>query len=144
LIAQVEDAKQKGARVHCGGEVVTTQGYFYPATVLSDITPQMRVWHEEVFGPVACLFRFEHDDEALKLANESDFGLGATVFTRDTMRQERFKQDLACGMVFVNEMVRSDPRFPFGGIKESGFGRELGDRASLAFTNEKTIWINRA
>lgn len=138
---QVADAILKRARVHCGGAITTSKGYFYPPTVLSNIDDSMRVAHEEVFGPVATVIPFSSDDEALQIANKSDFGLGATVFTVNPKRIERFVEELECGLVFVNDMVRSDQRVPFGGVKESGYGRELGPNAALSFTNEKTVWV---
>jgi acyl-CoA reductase-like NAD-dependent aldehyde dehydrogenase len=138
---QVQDAIAKGAKTHCGGAITTTKGYFYPPTVLSQINPSMRVSHEEVFGPVATLWSFKTDDEALQLANNTDFGLAATLFTTSAERIARFTDELESGQVFVNDLVRSDQRVPFGGIKESGYGRELGPRASLSFTNEKTVWV---
>lgn len=144
LTAQVDDAVQKGARVHCGGKPKGGTGFFYPPTVLTGLTNDMRASAEEMFGPVASIWSFRSDNEALQLANASDFGLGATLFTTNEARIESFTQDLECGQVFVNDMVRSDQRFPFGGIKESGFGRELGERAALSFTNAKTVYVKGA
>lgn len=141
LDEQVGDAISKGVLVHCGATLSKGSGYYYPPTVLSKVTPDMRVYTEEVFGPVATLFCFKDDDEALQIANDTEFGLAATLFTKDVPRIRRFSRELECGQVFVNEMVRSDPRVPFGGIKESGFGRELGPNASLGFTNEKVVWV---
>src|SRR5579871_2483607 len=138
---QVTDAITKGAQVLAGGQLPATAGFFYPQTVLTFINPSMRVWHEEVFGPVASAIPFDHDDEVLALANETSFGLGAAVFTKDATRIKRFARELACGNVFFNEMVRSDPRLPFGGIKDSGFGRELGPEGMHSFVNIKAVVI---
>jgi len=141
LHEQVSDAVKRGARVLAGGSAVPGKGYFYQATVLSELKPDMRVWSEELFGPVACVFRVRNDEEAIKLANASVFGLGGSVWTEDLERGERVARALECGSAFVNTMVKSDPRLPFGGVKESGYGRELSSVGLREFVNVKTLWI---
>jgi len=141
LHGQVSDAVKRGARVLTGGECAPGKGYYYQATVLSELKPEMRVWGEELFGPVACVFRVRSDEEAVELANSSVFGLGGSVWTRDLERGERVARALECGSAFVNAMVKSDPRMPFGGVKESGYGRELSSQGLREFVNVKTLWI---
>lgn len=140
LHEQVVDAKNKGAKILCGGEIKPGSGFFYSPTVITNVTRDMQVWREETFGPLAALRQFSTDDEALLMANDTSFGLGASIWTNDQKRIERFSRDLESGMVFINDMVKSDPRFPFGGIKESGLGRELGSEGIKSFINIKTIW----
>ena len=135
------DAVAKGARVLCGGARIDGAGYFYPPTVVTDITPEMRMYYEEVFGPVAQLFRVNDADEAIALANATPFGLGSNVWTRDGAEQERFTYALDAGAVFVNGMTTSYPELPFGGVGESGFGRELSSQGIRAFCNVKTVWM---
>ena len=138
---QVADAVAKGATVLCGGQRPDGDGWWYPPTVVADLTPDMRMWSEEVFGPVAGLYRASSYDEAVQIANETDFGLGANAWTRDSAEQERFVADLAAGAVFVNGMVTSYPALPFGGIKNSGYGRELSAHGIREFCNIKTVWV---
>jgi succinate-semialdehyde dehydrogenase / glutarate-semialdehyde dehydrogenase len=137
----VFDAVSNGAKVLLGGTQPDGAGWFYPPTVIADITPDMRVYHEEVFGPVALMFRVRSADEALDIANATEFGLGSNVWTRDADEQERFVRDLAAGMVFVNGMTISYPELPFGGIKRSGVGRELAAHGIREFCNVKTVWV---
>ena len=137
----VADAAAKGAKVLCGGAAPEGAGFYYPPTVLAGITPQMRVHTEEVFGPVATLYRVAGIDEAIELANGTDFGLGANAWTGDEAEQARFIRDFAAGMVFVNGNVTSYPQLPFGGVKTSGFGRELSHHGIREFCNIKTVWI---
>jgi succinate-semialdehyde dehydrogenase / glutarate-semialdehyde dehydrogenase len=138
---QVRDAVERGARVLCGGERPDRPGWWYPPTVIADLTPQMRIWSEEVFGPVAGLYRVSSYEEAVEIANGTSFGLGANAWTSDPAEQERFVADLAAGAVFVNGMVTSYPSLPFGGIKNSGYGRELSAHGIREFCNIKTVWI---
>jgi succinate-semialdehyde dehydrogenase/glutarate-semialdehyde dehydrogenase len=135
------DAVAQGARVLCGGKRLDRAGYFYPPTVVADVTPAMRMFHEEVFGPVAQLFRVGSGDEAIEIANATVFGLGSNIWTRDNTEQERFVEGLDAGAVFVNGMTTSFPELPFGGVKESGFGRELSAQGIRAFCNLKTVWV---
>jgi succinate-semialdehyde dehydrogenase / glutarate-semialdehyde dehydrogenase len=141
---QVRDAAAKGAQVLCGGEVPDRPGWWYPPTVVAGLTPEMRMWSEEVFGPVAGVYRAESYDEAIAMANATDFGLGANAWTGDPTEQEHFARDLAAGSVFVNGMVTSYPELPFGGIKNSGYGRELSAHGIREFCNIKTVWLGPA
>ncbi len=145
--AQVEDARAKGAAILCGGGRVAgpggpeRPGFFYLPTVVTGIMPGMRVATEEVFGPVALLSRAADTDHALAMANASDFGLGASVWTADPVVQERFIRELVAGQVFVNGMVTSMPELPFGGVKASGIGRELSAYGLHEFCNVKAVWV---
>jgi succinate-semialdehyde dehydrogenase/glutarate-semialdehyde dehydrogenase len=145
--AQVEDARAQGATILCGGERVVGPGgpdhpgCFYRPTVVTDIAPGMRVATEEVFGPVALLYTVADADEALALANDTEFGLGSSVWTNDPDEQQRFVVGLQAGQVFVNGMVVSMPQLPFGGIKSSGVGRELSSFGLHEFCNVKSVWI---
>jgi succinate-semialdehyde dehydrogenase/glutarate-semialdehyde dehydrogenase len=138
----VADAVGKGARVVVGGSRVDGPGWFYPPTLITGITPEMRMYREEVFGPVAALYRVPDLDAGITLANDVDFGLGANIWTNDEADRERFIRDAQAGMVFVNGMVTSYPQLPFGGVKDSGYGRELTDLGMHEFMNAKTVWIN--
>ena len=141
LHKQVMDSVAKGAKVLLGGEIPPGRGSFYPPTVLADVRPGMPAYHEELFGPVASVFSARDEAEAVRVANDSIFGLGAAVFTRDAARGERVARQLEAGCAFVNTLVASDPRLPFGGIKESGYGRELGTYGIKEFVNIKTVFI---
>jgi len=141
MIDLVEDAVAKGATVLCGGVVPDGPGYFYPPTVLVGITPEMRLHTEEAFGPVATLYRVADIDEAIELANTSEFGLGSNAWTRDAGEQARFVADLEAGMVFLNGNTTSFPELPFGGIKSSGYGRELTAHGIREFCNLKSVWV---
>ena len=140
----VDDAVGKGATVVVGGTRPDGPGWFYPPTLLTDITPEMRMFREEVFGPVAQLHVVDDIDAALELANDSDFGLGSNAWTNDPAEQERFARDLEAGMVFINGMTASYPELPFGGIKTSGYGRELSDLGMKEFCNAKTVWVGES
>jgi len=138
---QVQDARAKGANVLCGGDLPEGRGWYYPPTVLSGIGPGMRVHTEEVFGPVAMLYRFDTTEEALQLANGTDFGLGASVWTNDDAERERFVEGIEAGVVFVNAMVASTPEMPFGGTKRSGYGRELSALGIREFCEAKSVFV---
>ncbi len=137
----VADAVSKGARALCGGAAPDGPGFYYPPTVLAGITPAMRVHGEEVFGPVATLYRVADIDGAIELANGTEFGLGANAWTSDEGERERFIRDLAAGMVFIDGNVTSYPELPFGGLKASGYGRELSYHGVREFCNIKTVWV---
>ena len=143
LQEQVEQSVRAGARVLTGGRPLPGKGSFYPPTVLTDIPRFSPAYSEEFFGPVASIFRVRDAADAIRLANDTRFGLGASVWTQDLREREQFIAELEAGMVFVNKMVASDPRVPFGGVKQSGFGRELGSFGIREFTNAKTIWIEK-
>jgi succinate-semialdehyde dehydrogenase/glutarate-semialdehyde dehydrogenase len=141
LHAQVEGSLAQGARLLTGGEPLEGPGNYYPPTVLDNIPPGSPAACDELFGPVAALFRAADLDQAIQLANDSAFGLGASAWTRDPDEQQRFVDELQTGSVFINGMVASDPRLPFGGVKESGYGRELSVFGIREFVNIKTVWI---
>ena len=137
--AQVNDSIKEGAEVVTGGEQIGSKGYFYKPTILGNTTPNMRIVNEEVFGPVAPILIAENEKEAIKLANDSEFGLGASIWTQDLENAEILSNIIKSGIVSVNNVVVSDPRVPFGGIKKSGFGRELSRYGMLEFVNIKSI-----
>jgi succinate-semialdehyde dehydrogenase/glutarate-semialdehyde dehydrogenase len=141
VVGLVADAVDKGAEVLCGGEPIDGRGWFYPPTVLAGITPGMRVFGEELFGPVATLHRVADIDAAIELANATDFGLGANAWTAEPAEQERFVRELEAGAVFVNGMTTSHAQLPFGGIRRSGYGRELSAAGIREFCNLKTVWV---
>ncbi|MGC2416580.1 MAG: NAD-dependent succinate-semialdehyde dehydrogenase [Candidatus Acidiferrales bacterium] len=137
----VQNTVQAGARLLAGGKPAEGPGNFYLPTVLAHVPPNSPAYGEELFGPVASIFRVKDLDDAIRVANDSRFGLGASAWTNDPAEQERFINELEAGMVFINQMVASDPRLPFGGIKRSGFGRELGVHGIREFTNIKTVVV---
>ncbi len=142
LQRQVEGSLVKGARLLCGGRIPEGPGAFYPPTVLADVRAGMPAFEEEVFGPVAAVIPVRDEAEAIRVANDSRFGLGAAVFTRDAVRGERIASvELEAGNCFVNALVRSDPRMPFGGVKDSGYGRELSHFGIREFVNIKTVFV---
>ncbi|MEO6911637.1 MAG: NAD-dependent succinate-semialdehyde dehydrogenase [Edaphobacter sp.] len=141
LEAQVKAATSAGARILTGGGRMVGDGNYFEPTVLVDVPRTCAVYREELFGPVAMLFRVSDLDHAIQLANDTPFGLSASAWTRDPMEQRRFATELQCGAVFVNAMVASDPRLPFGGIKRSGYGRELSAAGMREFLNAKTVVI---
>ena len=124
-----------------GGERGAGKGWYYQPTVLADVTEDMPVFKEETFGPVAAVLRVRDADDAVRVANDSAYGLGASIWTRDLRRGEALARKIESGSVFVNGMVASDPRLPFGGVKRSGYGRELASYGIKEFTNIQTIWI---
>ncbi|HSR53691.1 MAG TPA: NAD-dependent succinate-semialdehyde dehydrogenase [Acidobacteriota bacterium] len=142
LHRQVEESLEAGARLLCGGKVPPGRGFFYPPTVLADVPADAPAANQELFGPVAALRTFRDEAQAVSLANQTAYGLGASLWTSSLERAERLVPLIEAGAVFVNSMVKSDPRLPFGGIKDSGFGRELSREGIRAFTNVKTVWID--
>jgi succinate-semialdehyde dehydrogenase/glutarate-semialdehyde dehydrogenase len=146
ILSGVHDQVQKsiaaGAKLLTGGNRIHGSGFFYEPTVLVDVPRESPAYREEVFGPVASIFHVKNAADAVELANDSIFGLGASAWTNDPAEQEVFVSELDTGMVFINAIVASDPRLPFGGVKRSGFGRELGAHGIREFTNAKTIWIS--
>jgi succinate-semialdehyde dehydrogenase/glutarate-semialdehyde dehydrogenase len=141
LDADVQKSVEAGAKVLTGGHPIKGPGNFYEPTVLSDIPVNSPAYREEFFGPVASLFRARDLDDAIRIANDSRFGLGASAWTNDDKERERLINELEAGMVFINKMVASDPRIPFGGVKQSGYGRELGEFGIREFVNIKTVWV---
>ncbi|MDW0154255.1 MAG: aldehyde dehydrogenase family protein, partial [Nitrososphaeraceae archaeon] len=136
LVAQ---SVEEGAELLTGGERTDSKGFFYPPTVLKNVSPSMRIASEEVFGPIAPVIIAEDEKEAMKVANDSKYGLGASIWTQDLDKAERMSRAVESGIVTVNNVVISDPRVPFGGIKNSGFGRELSKYGMLEFVNIKSV-----
>jgi succinate-semialdehyde dehydrogenase / glutarate-semialdehyde dehydrogenase len=138
---QVRESVEAGARVLTGGKPLDGPGNFYPPTVITDIPEESPAYREEIFGPVASLFRARDIDDAIRIANDTSFGLGSSAWTNDSSEQERFVNEIEAGMVYVNRMTESTPEIPFGGVKNSGYGRELSHYGIQEFTNIKTVWI---
>jgi succinate-semialdehyde dehydrogenase/glutarate-semialdehyde dehydrogenase len=141
LHKQVLASIEQGAKLLLGGEVPPGKGAYYPPTVLADVKPSMPAYDDELFGPVAAIIRAKDEADAVRIANDTIFGLGAAVFTEDVERGKRIARELEAGSTFVNSLVASDPRLPFGGIKQSGYGRELGSYGIKEFVNAKTIYV---
>lgn len=141
LHEQVEESLVNGAQCLLGGKVPDQDGAYYPATILTDVAPGQPAYDEELFGPVASVIKVKDEPEAIRIANDSPYGLGAAIFTRDTASAERIAYQIEAGCVFINAMVKSDPRLPFGGIKNSGYGRELSEYGIREFVNIKTVYI---
>ena len=141
LHQQVQRSVDKGAQLVCGGQPVDGEGFFYQPTVLADVTPGMPAFDQEMFGPVAAVIRAPNEDEAVRLANESNFGLGASIWTASPQHAMSLAERIEAGAVFINAIVKSDPRVPIGGVKDSGYGRELGRYGILEFVNVKTVWV---
>jgi succinate-semialdehyde dehydrogenase/glutarate-semialdehyde dehydrogenase len=144
LVTQVEASLKKGAHAIIGGTVLDRRGYFYAPTVLDGVSLEMPAFREETFGPVAAIVRAKDPDDAVRLANDTEYGLGAALWTRDLERAKQLARQIEAGAVFVNGMVASDPRMPFGGVKRSGYGRELGVFGIREFTNIQSIVISTA
>jgi succinate-semialdehyde dehydrogenase/glutarate-semialdehyde dehydrogenase len=142
LHRQVQESIKRGARLLLGGEVPAGKGAFYPPTLLVAVSKGMPAFDEETFGPVAAVISAKDETDAVRLANDSTFGLGASLWTRDRARAERMASEIEAGAVFVNGQVKSDPRLPFGGIKRSGYGRELSEFGLREFVNIKTVWMS--
>jgi succinate-semialdehyde dehydrogenase/glutarate-semialdehyde dehydrogenase len=144
LDADVRKTVAAGAKVLTGGKRLERPGNFYAPTVLTQVPTNSPAYREELFGPVASIFRAKDLGDAIRIANDSRFGLGASAWTNNADERERLVNEIEAGMVFINRMVASDPRLPFGGIKQSGHGRELGVEGIREFTNAKTVWIEEA
>jgi len=143
LHEQVEETLEQGGKLELGGEPMDRDGAFYPPTVLTDVPENAPADQEELFGPVATVFRVPDEEAAIEKANDTRFGLGASVWTDDLERGERVARRFESGLAFVNELVKSDPRLPFGGVKDSGYGRELSRHGIREFVNTKTIWVQQ-
>ncbi len=141
LHQQIAESVKRGAKLLLGGEVPARKGAFYPPTLLAAVDKGMPAFDEETFGPVAAVIRAKDEADAVRLANDSAFGLGASLCTQDRVRAERMAAQIEAGAVFVNSLVTSDPRLPFGGIKRSGYGRELSEYGIREFVNIKSVWI---
>lgn len=141
LDAQVKDSIAKGASLLTGGKILPGRGFYYAPTILDNLSKGMPAYDDEIFGPVASLIMAADDDDAVRIANDSNFGLGASLWTSDRNRAKKIASEIETGSVFVNGMVKSDPRLPFGGIKNSGYGRELSHYGIKEFVNIKSVWI---
>ena len=144
LERQVNESVRLGARPLTGGKRIQGDGYYFEPTVLASVRPGMPAYHEETFGPVAAVIRVKDTEDALRVANDTDFGLGSNIWTSDVERGKRLAERVEAGLVFINGMVASDARLPFGGVKRSGYGRELGDYGIKEFTNIQTVWVGPA
>jgi len=144
LERQVSESVRLGARAVVGGKRIQGDGYYFEPTVLTNVGPGMPAYHEETFGPVASVIRVKDADDALRVANDTDFGLGSNIWTRDVERGKRMAEQVEAGLVFINGMVASDARLPFGGVKRSGYGRELSEYGIKEFTNIQTVWVGPA
>lgn len=143
LHQQVTDSVAQGAVALIGGKPDAREGFYYPPTILDHVTPKTRAYHEELFGPVASVIRAENEAHAIMIANASRFGLGASIWSKDVARAETLGTQIQAGCTFINGIVKSDPRLPFGGVKASGFGRELSHHGIHEFVNAKTVWIRQ-
>jgi succinate-semialdehyde dehydrogenase/glutarate-semialdehyde dehydrogenase len=141
LHQQVTDSIAQGAQPILGCQPGWGEGAFYPASVLDHVTARTRAYHEELFGPVAAVIRAESEAEAIRIANDTRYGLGSSIWSRDIERAQELSEQIEAGCCFINGMVRSDPRLPFGGVKASGFGRELSYHGIREFVNIKTVWV---
>jgi succinate-semialdehyde dehydrogenase/glutarate-semialdehyde dehydrogenase len=141
LHQQVTDSIAQGAQALLGCQPVRGEGAFYPASVLDHVTARNRAYHEELFGPVAAIIRAADEEDAIRIANDSRYGLGSSIWSRDIAHAEDLSKEIQAGCCFINGMVRSDPRLPFGGVKASGFGRELSYYGIREFVNIKTVWV---
>ena len=141
LHEQVQASVEAGADVLVGGEPMDREGAYYPPTILTDVPDDCPAANDELFGPVAAVFEVDDEAEAVRRANDTPFGLGASIWTEDRDRGQRLAREIDAGCVYVNQLVKSDPRVPFGGIKDSGYGRELSEAGITEFVNRKTVWV---
>jgi len=138
---QVTASVDAGATLVTGGETLDKEGAFYPPTILTDVPEGCPADTEEIFGPVATVYEVDDEGEAITRANNTSFGLGASIWTEDRSRGEQLASHIIAGCVYVNQLVKSDPRIPFGGVKDSGYGRELSEGGIKEFVNRKTVWV---
>jgi len=138
---QVETAIAEGATLLRGGKAIEGDGFYFEPTIICDVKPNMKLYYEESFGPVFTVITFEKEEDAIRIANDSEFGLGGSLWCSDIRKAEKIARRIESGGVFINGMTKSDPRLPFGGIKKSGYGRELSHYGIKEFVNIKTIWI---
>ena len=141
LHSQISDSILQGAVLVTGCQPIQGEGFFYAPSILDHVTENCRAYHEELFGPVAIILRADSEQDALRIANATRFGLGSSIWSRDAARAEQLSAGIQAGCTFINGMVKSDPRLPFGGLKASGYGRELSRQGMLEFVNSKTVWI---
>ena len=142
ILSYIDIGKQEGATVLCGGNAHSDKGFYIQPTVFTDVKDSMRIFREEIFGPVVTISSFETEDEAVNRANDTTYGLGASVFTKDLERAHRVAAEIEAGMVWINSSQDCDPRIPFGGVKQSGIGRELGEAGLEAYTQIKAVHVN--
>lgn len=138
---QVKKSVECGAKILIGGKRIPREGFYFEPTIISDVTQQMPAYHEEIFGPVATLIKAKDENDAIRIANDSEFGLGASIWSSNIQKAKSYATQIESGSVFINGMVKSDPRLPFGGIKKSGYGRELSHYGIKEFVNIKTVWV---
>jgi len=138
---QVKKSVESGAKILLGGKRILRDGFYFEPTIISDVNPQMPAYHEEIFGPVATLIKAKDENDAIRIANNSEFGLGASIWSSNIQKAKSLATQIESGSVFINGMVKSDPRLPFGGIKKSGYGRELSHYGIKEFVNIKTVWV---
>jgi succinate-semialdehyde dehydrogenase/glutarate-semialdehyde dehydrogenase len=141
LHKQVENSIAQGARCLLGGTVPDGPGFFYPVTLLVDVTPTMQASCEETFGPIAVVMKADSEQHALEMANDTRYGLAASVWSADVAKAQRMASDIEAGQVTINGLVKTDPRLPSGGIKRSGYGRELGPHGIMEFVNVQQVWV---
>ncbi|MGV0957202.1 aldehyde dehydrogenase family protein [Empedobacter falsenii] len=141
LVEQINDSADKGATIVSGGKRINRDGFFLQPTILTDLKPGMKAYDEEVFGPVVCIWKVKDVEEAIKIANDTPYGLGASIYTEDVPNAEKIARRIDSGMVYVNKQVSSSPDLPFGGVKHSGYGRELSKAGIMEFINKKLIMI---
>ena len=141
-MSYIKSGKSAGANIITGGNRIGNEGFFVEPTIFTDVTPKMRIYQEEVFGPFVVIARFSEEKDAIEMANDSTYGLGSALFTTNLTRAHRVAKKIEAGMVWINSSQDSDPRVPFGGVKQSGIGRELGEAGLEAYTQIKAVHVN--